>query len=141
MDIAGEPENIEYYHALQAALEDCGITESLAPTWYPAGLEVSAPDILSDNFSDTVYIYFSDNNDRFLIIDVTCYRSAVYLNSLEFEKDSGLVEQYSNGTKMFYIFTNTDTITATWSDGMTILSISGNLSIDEIKDVIDSIGG
>ena len=32
-------------------------------------------------------------------------------------------------------------ITAVWSDGLFVETISGNLQIDEVKAIVDSIGG
>ena len=34
-----------------------------------------------------------------------------------------------------------DAITAVWSDGLFVETISGNLQIDEVKAIVDSIGG
>lgn len=50
------------------------------------------------------------------------------------------MEQYLSNQKTFYIFSNIDTITATWSDGLLVEQITGNVSIEEIKAIIDSIG-
>lgn len=39
------------------------------------------------------------------------------------------------------IMSNLDAITAVWSDGLFVETISGNLQIDEVKAIVDSIGG
>ena len=56
-------------------------------------------------------------------------------------KDDALVEQYVSGSRTFYIMSNLDAITAVWSDGLFVETISGNLQIDEVKAIVDSIGG
>lgn len=42
---------------------------------------------------------------------------------------------------MFYIFSNVDTVTATWANGLTVIQLSGNTAEDDLKKIIDSIGG
>ena len=39
------------------------------------------------------------------------------------------------------ILTNEDTITATWSDGHILETVSGNLSKEDLFQIIKSIGG
>lgn len=63
------------------------------------------------------------------------------MQKTNFEKDSNDVLQYSNGRQTFYILSNIDTVTAVWSDGLTIVQITGNIPNDVLVDMIDSIGG
>ena len=59
-----------------------------------------------------------------------------------YEKDDASVENYASGGRNFYIFSNMEGIVATWSDGEALtMSIFGNISVDELKNMIDSIGG
>lgn len=134
-------ENVETCNVIKGALKDCEIPEELAPTWYPVGIEASDPKILSDKLSDTVHIFFSDGDKLFFNLNITRYRSTSYLNTHIFEKDDALVEQYVSGSRTFYIMSNLDAITAVWSDGLFVETISGNLQIDEVKAIVDSIGG
>ena len=67
--------------------------------------------------------------------------SADYLSGTQFEKDTENIEQYSNDQQTFYILSNVDTITATWSDGLIVEQITGNISDEYMKKIIDSIGG
>lgn len=134
-------ENVETCNVIKGALKDCEIPEELAPTWYPVGIEASDPKILSDKLSDTVHIFFSDGDMLFFNLNITRYRSTSYLNTHIFEKDDALVEQYVSGSRTFYIMSNLDAITAVWSDGLFVETVSGNLQIDEVKAIVDSIGG
>lgn len=135
------PENSRYYNALQAALEECGITADLAPTWYPEGADASEPQVLHDALSETVSFNFTLGDERFFSVDITQYHSAAALDALAFEKDSTSVEPYVSGPRAFYIMSNTDTISATYSDGLLVESILGNLTMEELMSIIDSIGG
>lgn len=133
-------ENASEYHLIQAALDECGITEVLAPTWYPEGFEASEPEIISTSLSDTINVPFLGEEEQFYSIDITLYLSTSQLATHTFEKDSATVEQYTSGAKTFYILSNVDTVTAIWSEGLLIEKISGNISVDQVKAMIDSIG-
>lgn len=135
------PETAGYHDALQAALEECGLSGDLAPTWYPEGYTATEPEILRNSTGDTVHVAFYGDEERFFVVDVTHYGSASDLEALILEKDGMPIELYTSDTKTFYIMSNMDTVTATWSDGLLVVSISGTLSTDEIKSIIDSIGG
>ena len=56
------------------------------------------------------------------------------------KKDETEVEIYEHDGKNFYIMSNLDSETATWSDGTFKIDIVGQLTADEIKQIIDSIG-
>lgn len=134
-------ENAPEYAALREALTSLGIDENLAPTWCPEEFVATEPQIVSSNASDTVCLILSNGNDQFVSVDIIRYNSSQYLADTQFEKDAGDVEQYSNESQTFYILSNADTITATWSDGLLVEQFSGNISEDTIKNLIDSIGG
>lgn len=134
------PENSQYQTAIQKTLKICGIDESLAPSWYPSDVTISEPQILSNDYSEMVRFSFSDGKDKFFSIDITRNQTIEDLIASTFEKDNAPVEQYTSGTKTFYIFSNEDTITATWSSDILVETIAGNLQIDELKTIIDSIG-
>ena len=63
-----------------------------------------------------------------------------HLQATQFEKDANNVEQYSNEHQTFYILSNADTITATWSNDLIMMQLSGNIPKDDLKKIIDSIG-
>lgn len=131
----------EGYAQLQAALDDCGITEKLAPTWCPEGFEVSGLKVTTNDLGDKIYCAFDGVDDRTFNIQVRRYKSIDNIESRVFEKDNASVEQYISGKKIFYILSNIDTVTATWAEETLIETISGNLSVVELKNIIDSIGG
>lgn len=134
-------ENAPEYSALREALASVGLNEKLAPTWCPEGFILGEPKIVASNISNTVSFSASSSDGTFFSMDVICYNSADYLSDTQFEKDAENVEQYSNNQQTFYILSNVDTITATWSDGLLVEQITGNISDKDIKKIIDSIGG
>lgn len=130
------------YVALQAALDDCGITEKLIPTQYPEGFEASDPKISNTDFGTKISCNFSEREDKSFSIQIWRYNKTADIDSRTFEKDSDAVQYYTAGGKTFFILSNMDTTTATWSDNHSlVLKITGNISEDDINVIIDSIGG
>ena len=60
---------------------------------------------------------------------------------MPFEKDDNPVEAYTSYERTFYIFSNVNTTVAIWADGNLRETITGDLSVDEVKKIINSIGG
>lgn len=139
LDGEKEAPSDEYAGLLQAALDECGISGEFVPTWYPEGFEASEPEIIRTSRSDIVNTMFRDAGERFFSIRIHRYHSSEDVESFIFEKDKTPVEQYTSGTKTVYILSNNDTITTTWSDGLIFETISGNLTVEEFKKIIDSI--
>lgn len=125
---------------LGEALASVGIDEDLAPTWFPEGFTAEEPTIETSNFNNVVYIVLNNLSGRFINITVRQFETTEYLKIMNFEKNLDLT-QYSNKNQTFYLFSNTDTTTATWADGLFMEQISGDISIEEMKLIIDSIGG
>ena len=139
LDGEKEAPSDEYAGLLQAALDECGISGEFVPTWYPEGFEAPEPEIIRTSRSDIVNTMFQDAGERFFSIRIHRYHSSEDVESFIFEKDKTPVEQYTSGTKTVYILSNNDTITTTWSDGLIFETISGNLTVEEFKKIIDSI--
>lgn len=136
------PEQTAFYDEIKKAVKQCGITEELTPTWYPDGFEASDPEVLSSNLGDTVNCLFQSDEGVYFNILIKRYNSASDLALYKVEKDATLVENYNHGDKTFYIMSNLEKTTATWSDGSSLLmSISGNIPVEDVKAIIDSIGG
>lgn len=134
-------EGISEYAALQETLASVGIDENLAPTWFPVGFNASDPEILTANTNDTVCLeLFNEKNGQYISIEIIRYNTEQHLQATQFEKDANNVEQYSNEHQTFYILSNADTITATWSNDLIMMQLSGNIPKDDLKKIIDSIG-
>lgn len=129
--------------ALQEAAETCHLPSNLIPTWYPDGFEPSAPQIDSvENYIDSFScLYVNDLDDTTYSVEIERYYNSNEFQSLTFEKDNSQVTLYQSKEQTFYIMSNLDTMTATWSDGTLVETISGQLEMDEITTIIDSIGG
>lgn len=126
---------------LRDALASVGIEEDLAPTWFPKGFTGEEPKIATSNLNSAINFVLSNDSGNFVSIDIVHYSSSEQLENAQFEKDAEETEIYSNGQQTFYIFSNIDTTTATWAEGLLMEQVSGNISKDEIKAIINSIGG
>lgn len=132
-------QNHEYTYAIQDGLNKLNIPAELAPTWFPKGYEMEEVEATTFPEWNTVYCSFVHPSGDFFFVQVDDY-SNTPMSALTFEKDSTQVEIYVSQDREFHIFSNLDTLTATWSDGQLVHCISGSLTKDELTRVIDSIG-
>ncbi len=136
----GEPDDgmsPEYRDIVRSTLAGWG-AEDLFPTWSPEGFEASEPQIISSNKYDVLNIDFIEGN-KFYSIRITCYHNPEDLLGA-FEKDDSAVTEYISNGRLFYIFSNVDTLSATWLGDEFMLMVGGNLTTDEMKAILDSIG-
>ncbi len=133
----------ETYLAIQAEVEKLGIDIPVVPTSFPDGyklqeLKSSNPDVKS---FESVVCLLENEDGQSLVIDIQKYVEDYAISSIVFEKDGQPVTEYLSNNKMFYIMSDKNNKTAAWSDGHIVVSISGPLSEETIKTIIDSIGG
>lgn len=126
---------------LYAALDKCGIDADLVPRWCPERFQASDPEISKTSRKDIICVTFRGDEEQYFSLVITRYNTVENLDMVAFEKDNSAVEQYTNGSMSFYVLSNKDTITATWSAGLLVEKISGNLTAEETRTIIDSIGG
>lgn len=136
-EIPTEPEmenNLEL-KSLQDALAKENITEKLVPTWLPAGYAkydlsvVSTPRVVRIN---AIY----KNVDEKLIISI---RQTIGTPANQVEKSDDLLEVHTAKGIDYYIFTNNENLQAKWSVGEFECIIGGNITLDEMKEIINSI--
>ena len=123
------------YASLREALEKGKITTLLVPNWFPNGYELS--EIKVDNSPvQTIYKAIYINGKRVLRVTVQDYLDnfPVYV-----EQSDGLVEEYEVAGVTYYLFENYDVVKAVWIVDSYECYISGNVTIEELKQMIDSI--
>lgn len=123
------------FDSLQAALDKYGVTQKLAPTWMPEGYETME-----------VYVYVTpqqrrfygayQNGDNLVMVNIRDYISAA---PARIEQSSGLIELYESGGVEYYLFENNGKMVAAWFNDGFECSITGPISITEMKKMIDSI--
>ncbi len=131
----------EYYQVFQEALEAQELPVELAPSWYPDGFVAGEPECWDNEFSTTAYLTFNNDEDgRSFSFSVDRYKSPEWA-AWPYEKDENPVETYVSHERTFYIFSNVKAMIAVCQDDQVRISLVGNLSVEEIKGIIDSIGG
>lgn len=131
----------EAYLAIKTEVDKLDISIPVVPTWFPEDFELqeikaSSPDITS---FEHIVCLFSSKNDQNFTLSITKYEEKEDISNTVFEKDSQSVIEYVGSNKLFYIMSNNNTKTAAWSDGQLVISMSGPLTEEAIKKMIDSI--
>lgn len=121
---------------LQELLQKSERDATIVPTWIPDGfvLEKVEQDITP---IQEVYRARYLNGEKKIRIRVQTYLTE---DNYNFEIEDDYTEIYSVSEINCYIFKNEDQCRAVWVTGTYECMISGDLSIDEIKMMIDSIG-
>lgn len=121
---------------LQEVLYHYGIGASLAPTWLPEGYTENKI-IIKETPQQTqfVAVYSNDGNDDILVW-ITNYLDS-YPSQIE-QSNTALEVYESNGIR-YYIIENTEWLYTAWINGHFECCISGNVSLAEMEQIIDSI--
>lgn len=133
-----EPEEsfAQEYTSLQDALAETDRDCDFVPAWVPDGY-VLQEIIVDENPMQRVYAAQYENSGKYIRITV---RSYLETDPEKVEIDDALLEIYEvSGTK-FYIFKNDTEFRATWVKDSYECYISGELTVDTIKTMINSIG-
>ena len=131
------PDSREEFTSLQDALQKSNRDPSIVPTWIPDGFILES---VAKNISPTresyVAFYIKDA-DNYLRILIQTYLSS---DPNIIEKSDDLVEVYTVVGVDYYIFRNMDSLKAMCVQDSYECCITGNVSMDEMKLMIDSIG-
>ena len=129
------PNNNLQFESLQEALEESNVSVSLVPTWIPDGYQLVCI-IVQRNPMQKIYRAQYANGEQELIITVQDYLNEI--PNYE-EQSDGLVEEYNAAGITYYLFSNNKTVRAVWLYDSYECDISGRVTIDELKKMIDSI--
>ncbi|NLV23089.1 MAG: DUF4367 domain-containing protein [Syntrophomonadaceae bacterium] len=126
------------YGSLQEALETNGISELAAPNWYPTGFELNEIGVFPTPPTIKLQATYQ-NGEKFIFVTIRQFASPEDANSGTFEKDNATVILFECNGITHYIMSNIDQATATWINQNLMCSISGDLSEDDLKDMIKSV--
>lgn len=129
------PANEKEYTSLQQALEITNKRTDIIPTWIPDGYELERIDI-DETPMQRNYVAIYQNGDKHLTISIRSYGET---DPERIEINEDLVEIYNASAVEYYIFSNYDRIRAVWIQDSYECNISGEITIEEIKMMIDSI--
>lgn len=132
---APEKENNQDYQSLQEALDLYKITTPLVPKWIPQGYELHSVKVNASPAQEVFLgIYLKD--DQMLKVQIKQYLDS---DPEQIEQSGTLLEEYESGGIVYYIFENNEQLRTAWSIENFECYISGELTIDEMKQVVDSI--
>ena len=124
------------YTSIQEALSKNCCDSGIAPTFIPHGYTLS--DIIIDiTPSQKSFLALYTKVDLLLKISV---QTISFAETEQIEMSDGSTEEYVVNNTTYYIFSNHEQIRAVWVSDSYECYISGTLTIDEIKDMIVSIG-
>lgn len=134
---ASEPmsDDMRDFASLQELLQKGNCDPSIVPTWIPEGFALDKIEKDSSPMRE-IYTVRYMNGDKKIRIQVTTYLSEDIRNH-EVENDS--LEIYIHNGIDYYIFKNVDQFRVFWMVGSYECYIAGEVSLDEIKMMIDSI--
>ncbi|MDR0295619.1 MAG: DUF4367 domain-containing protein [Prevotellaceae bacterium] len=125
------------YRSLADALEKNGISPTNCPTWIPAGFAINEV-ALSENDTTKTFVAIYQNAENTIYVQVRHCKG--HLAAIFAEKDPTSSVYKSNGQE-YYIFENFRVINAVWDDDNSTYQIFGDISIDDLHTMIDSIQG
>lgn len=130
-----DPNNNRSFASLQEALEQGNVPVSLVPTWIPEGYELIDVTTEQSPIKKT-YVAKYTSGEKILKITVRDYleEDPVYV-----EQSDGLVEEYEASGITYYLLQNNKQVQAIWIVDYYEFCISGNVTIDELKQMINSI--
>jgi len=123
------------YRSIAEVLEKNGISSASCPTWIPAGfslVEIEA----SKNDKAKVFVAFYRNGELQIHFLIHYNENSSAVLSVEKDPMSNL---YISKGKEYNILTNMEVLTAVWSDDYSTYQIFGDISIDDLQIMIDSI--
>lgn len=137
-DIRIPPEPKEF-EGLQQAVEAYGFSQRVMPRWMPEGFEL-AELIVDESLLpyNLVFIAFYQRGD-----DVLSMGADVHIGERQsvgqWQKDEGVPVAYKSGRKIHTITTNCGTPYAVWANGPMECFIYGDISMEELERMIDSL--
>ena len=123
------------YSSLQEALDQGKITTKLAPTWLPSGYELVEIRVEQTPQRKT---YLAKYKNEKQVLTITVHD---YLNSdpIYVEQHEGLVGEHEISGITYYLFSDNDVAKAVWINGSYECNILGNVTIEDLKLMINSI--
>lgn len=123
------------YTNLQQVLRESGVTLELAPTWFPDGCDLI--DIkVAESPVQLIFLAVYQYDEQEIKIQIKQYIDS---DPEQIEQSDLLIEEYETKGIVYYIFADNKQLRAAWINDSYECYISGQLDIDTIKMMIDSI--
>lgn len=131
---------------IEEILGELNYSENIFPTWIPEGFELEK--VITNEFvlsgKTELRIHYKNGQTRELITftyNYNVYNSIASGTMTAFEKDANALEEYFVGDVTHYIFENLGKYIAVWNQNNIECAISGDVSLTELKEMLNSIYG
>lgn len=136
------PQEDTEYASLQEAVADCGLARPMVPQWLPEGFE-QVELVVDTGFPDALIFqaaYQQEEKAIVVFVEVFLPRKGENDRSYgNFQKDEGDPIPYVAGGVTHLLSTNAGRPVALWTNGPAQGAVSGDITMDELKQIIDSI--
>lgn len=125
------------FDTLQDALDHFGIPYALEPGWLPDGYEFGKVNVMQSPIKLSIQAAYYCGEDRITF----CVDTNVEGSELHIEAEPGWSEQYESEGVLYHILRNEEKHIAVWAVGDYECYISGKITVEELKRIVDSLGG
>ena len=120
--------------------DSLGVAQPLLPSWIPSDYSLLEFQVNVHSDRTTIYEYYQSSDQiRGFSIQINLYDHLPENESSWYQKDSSPVDEFIVGGVSHYIMSNLGDYTAVWTVENYECSISGNISVDTLKKMIESI--
>lgn len=123
------------FASVQDALDKYGITQRLAPTWLPEGYFLEDIDSIRSPKETRIFAIYK-NGDNLIQVSI---RRLNETKSEDIEKSENFIEAYEVNGVTYYLFKNLEKIKVAWVVDDFECYISARITIEEMKNIINSI--
>ena len=134
--IGPSPNNDGEYTSLQDLLMRNKIDSDIVPAWIPDGFVLTKCEEVVSPDQKICRAYYTNDGKNLMILVQSYISSDPY--SVEIEDD--VIEIYEVSGVKYYIFSNVSQLCFVWTVDSYECNVSGDISVDEAKKMIDSIG-
>lgn len=133
------PEELEEDAGLRETLLSCGLPVPAAPRWMPEGFEQDSLVVDGESMIESaMFSALYSRGDKKLCIFLLVYFEESG-GSSTYQKDAGDPVPYEAGGVTHLLFTNAGRASAVWINGAVEGAISGDISMEDLMKMIDSI--
>ncbi len=132
---APTPEFSQPFASLQTLLDKYKVSVKLAPTWLPEGYEEVELDVQENPKQRRFFARYQHGDDE-IIIRISDYLGA---DPNQVEQHETLLELYKFNGIQYYIMDNYGLLHVTWVNECYECVLTGSVTLDEMKQIINSI--
>lgn len=129
------------YSNIDEVFEDLP-TIPFLPKWLPNDFIFKYAEKFTRSKNTNILLYYEDSANKVIVFDFNVYYDDhTSTTNTDYEKDDNLIEVYEKNNIKHYILNNLNQVQAIWNNLNIIYNISGDISIDDMKKIIDSMYG